>query len=121
MALHGYGGIGGDPDTLRTRYSSQVPSQSFNRAHGYENEEFDELAGQQFRTIDEDERRALVDEMQQHLAEDLPVLSLYVPTRQTFYDPEVFDAWYYTPGCPPCGATRNKHMYVTGQQSGLPE
>lgn len=38
--------------------------------------------------------------MQRILAEDLPVLSLYVPTRMTFYDEEVFDAWYYTPGCP---------------------
>jgi peptide/nickel transport system substrate-binding protein len=118
MSLIGYGGIGGDPNTLRERYSSQVPGMSFNRAHGYENAELDELADAQLGAIDENERQEMVDQMQHILAEDLPVLSLYVPTRATFFDPEVFDAWYYTPGCPPCGATRNKHMFVTGQEAG---
>ena len=118
MALHGYGGIGGDPDTLRTRYSSLAPGQSFSKAHGFENERFDELADQQRTTVDPDERQELVAEMQRILAEELPVMSLYVPVRRTFYEEEVFDAYYYTPGCPPCGATTNKHMLVTGQQVG---
>lgn len=103
------------------RYSSQVQPRSFNRALGYSNPEFDALAADQLYTVDEEQRTEMVAEMQGIIAEDLPVLSLYVPTRQTFFDPDGFDAWYYTPGCPPCGASRNKHMYVTGQEAGLTE
>jgi peptide/nickel transport system substrate-binding protein len=120
MALVGYGGIWDDPDNLRTRFHPQF-ARGFSMGPGYEDPEFNELAESQLVTIDEDERTQLAHQMQNILAQDLPVLSLYVPHRMVFYDPEVFDAWYYTPGCPPCGATRNKHMYVTGQRTGLPE
>ncbi len=114
MALHGYGGLGSDPDRLRERYHSETPNDSFTSVHGYANDELDELAEQQLVTVDEDERKEIVAEMMQILAEDLPVLSLYVPDRLTFYDESVFDAWAYTPTCTPCGATRNKYLYVTG-------
>lgn len=119
MTLAGYGGLMSDPDVLRTRYSSRVESDSFAQAKGYENARFDRLAAQQLRTVDTDERRGLIEEMQRIAAEDLPLLSLYVPNNTLFYDREVFDAWYYTPGCSPCGGTRNKHMFVTGQETGL--
>jgi peptide/nickel transport system substrate-binding protein len=121
LALHGYGGIMSDPDFLRTRFSSRVPARAFWRAHGYENEQFDDLAQEQLSTVDPDQRRALLGEMQGLLAEDLPVLSLYVPNRVLYYDSETFDAWYYTPGCSPCRGSRNKHMHVTGLETGLPE
>lgn len=116
MALIGYGGIQDDPDGLRTRFSSAVGGQSFSRAHGYADEAFDALAAEQIRTTDADQRLELIHDMQQILAEDLPVLSLYVPDRVAFYDRTVFDAWYHTPGCSPCRASRNKHMFVTGEQ-----
>jgi peptide/nickel transport system substrate-binding protein len=119
LALHGYGGIASDPDFLRTRFSSRVPARAFWRAQGYENERFDDLAQQQLSTIDTDERRELLVEMQQVLAEDLPVLPLYVPNRVLYYQPATFDAWYYTPGCSPCRGSRNKHMHVTGLETGL--
>ncbi|MDP8971534.1 MAG: ABC transporter substrate-binding protein [Actinomycetota bacterium] len=121
MQLHGYGGIMGDPDSLRTRFSSQVRSRSFNRAHGYANERFDQLAQQQLSTIDESRRRDLLAQMQRIIAEDLPVLPLYVPDRILFFDRNVFTNWYYTPGCSPCRGSRNKHMYVTGQKIGFEE
>jgi len=37
-----------------------------------------------------------------------------MPARIAFFDDKVFDGWYYTPGCSPCRATRNKHIFVTG-------
>ena len=119
MALVGFGGIMGDPDGLRTRYSSDAPGSSFTKAQGYSNPEFDELAEEQQVTIDPEERRELVAQMQQIIAEDLPTLSLYVPDDTVFFNREVLENWYYTPGCSPCGGTRNKHLFVTGQKTGF--
>lgn len=119
MMLHGYGGIMSDPDTLRTRFHSQSRSRSFTRAHGYANGEFDELADQQLATTDRERRFELVAQMQRILAEDLPVLSLYVPDRILFFDKDRFDGWYYTPGCSPCRGSRNKHMFVTASKVGF--
>ncbi|MEX2658613.1 MAG: ABC transporter substrate-binding protein [Acidimicrobiales bacterium] len=118
MALVGFGGIMGDPDTLRTRYGSDARGSSFNRAHGYSNPTFDELAQQQQVTVDRDERKELVSQMQEIIAEDLPTLSLYVPDDTVFFNREVLENWYFTPGCSPCGGTRNKHLFLTGEKMG---
>lgn len=120
MALVGFGGIMGDPDTLRTRYASDGPGGgSFNRTHGYSNPELDRLAKEQLVAVDRGERTALVAQMQQIIADDLPTLSLYVPDDTVFFDREVLENWYFTPGCSPCGGTRNKHLFVTGKQTGF--
>lgn len=119
MALIGFGGIMGDPDTLRTRYTSDAPGASFNNAQGYSNPKFDELAKEQLVTVDREERMELVSEMQQIIAEDLPTLSLYVPDDTVFFNRQVLENWYYTPGCSPCGGTRNKHLFLTGQETGF--
>ena len=119
MALVGYGGGTADPDFLRLRFASQVKARSFSRAQGYKNTEFDELAEQQLVTLDENKRREIIAQMQKILAEDLPIISLYVPARVSFFNKSVFDGWYYTPGCSPCRGTRNKHMLVTGKKIGF--
>lgn len=119
MSTIGYGGLMADPDTLRQRYHSEAPPRGHSTVHGYANPEVDELAEQQLTTVDSEQRRELVTELQQLIGEDLPVVSLYVPTRYLFYDEAVFDGWYYTPGCSPCRGSRNKHMFVTGQETGL--
>lgn len=118
LQLHGYGGIAGDPDTLRQRFADQANSTSFNKAWGFQNDRFDELATEQLATLDPDARGVLLDEMQAILAEQVPVLPIYVPDRVLFYDVDTFSNWYYTPGCSPCRGSRNKHMYVTGQTTG---
>jgi peptide/nickel transport system substrate-binding protein len=120
MALVGYGGVMADPDFLRERYSSKSKGRSFSRAYGYSNSRLDELAAKQLITLNANDRREIVAEMQQILADDLPVISLYVPYRLTLYNQRVlFDKWYYTPGCSPCRGTRNKHMFVTGKKNGF--
>lgn len=121
MSAIGYGGLMSDPDTLRQRYHSEAPPRGHSTVHGYANDEVDRLAEAQLTATDPDERREIVADLQHEIAEDLPVLSLYVPTRYLFYDETVFDGWYYTPGCSPCRGSRNKHMFVTGQETGLPE
>lgn len=119
MALVGYGGLMGDPETLSSRFSSTARGGGFSRAKGYENPEFDALAKSQLATLDEAERRAQVVRMQEMLARDLPVISLYVPDRTMIYRKGGFTNWYFTPGCSPCGATSNKHMLVTGRKVGF--
>lgn len=118
IAIIGYGGLGGDPDRLRQVFASTSPSRSFNRAQGYANPEFDRLAAAQFVTNDEAERRELVFAMQEILANDIPVLSLYFPRNIHLYRPDAFDAWYYTPGGIGSGVPMwwNKHAFVTGSR-----
>jgi peptide/nickel transport system substrate-binding protein len=119
IQLHGYGGIAGDPDTLRQRFTDQANSTSFNKAWGFQDDRFDELAVDQLAALDPDARGELLDEMQAILAEQVPVLPIYVPDRVLFYDTGTFGNWYYTPGCSPCRGSRNKHMFVTGETTGL--
>lgn len=115
MAVQGFGGLAGDPSGLIPRFTSNSRSTSFTRAHGYRNPTFDQIANEQASTVDVAKRRQLVDQMQAILAEDLPQISLYVPDQITFVDTKKFDAFAYTPGCPPCGATGSKRLLVTGQ------
>ena len=119
LQLHGYGNIGGDPDWLRQRFTEPANQGLFFRSWGFENERFDELAAAQLATLDPVARKELVVEMQEILAEEVPVLPLYVPDRVLFYDIDTFTNWYYTPGCAPCRGSRNKHMYVTGMTGGF--
>jgi peptide/nickel transport system substrate-binding protein len=120
MALIGYGGMTGDPDqNLRSRYAASPKSTSFTRAIGYSNPEVTELANRQLTTLDPQQRKALVQQIQRIVADDIPIIPLYTPLRMTFYKAGIFDNWYYTPGCTPCRGTRNKHMLVTGKRVGF--
>ena len=59
--------------------------------------------------------------MQRAIAEDLPLISLYMPNRISIFDKTVFDAWYFTPGGVFGGypGTLNKHVLITGKQVGF--
>lgn len=121
MALVGYGALGGDPDWLRLQLSSGTKGGNRIRVHGYHSPRFDELAARQLTAADAGARQNLIHEMQQLVADDLPMLCLYVPTRVIAFDEQVFDAWYFTPGGV-WGAypgALNKHALVTGRKTGL--
>jgi len=120
MAVVHFGGLGGDPSGLIQRFGSNGTSKSFTRIHGYKNATFDELAAQQAVTVDRTRRGELVEKMQQLLAVDVPELPLYIPDQVAFVDSKKFSGWAYTPGCPPCGATMNKRMLVTGSTTPAP-
>ena len=68
-----------------------------------------------------DERAALVRELQGLIAEDVPIIPMYLPKRILLYRKEVFDAWYYTPGGIFGGypGALNKHSFTTGRKSGF--
>ncbi|MFP5361449.1 MAG: ABC transporter substrate-binding protein [Thermoleophilia bacterium] len=155
MALLGYGGLGGEPDNLRTRMGVQPPGGAagkpaggaaggkgaggaaakgggkgkggggggdFTRVFGFTNPQFAALANKQLTAIDDQERRQALDEMQRIIAEEVPLLSLYVPRRTVFFREDTFAAWYYTPGGVFGGypGPINKHVFVTGKKTGLP-
>ena len=121
MALVAYGGLGADPDGLVSRLSSTSRAQSFQRIQGWNNPEFEQAAAAQRTTIDPTQRKALVATMQRAIAEDLPLISLYMPNRISIFDKTVFDAWYFTPGGVFGGypGTLNKHVLITGKQVGF--
>ncbi len=121
IAVVHFGGLSSDPSGLISRFASNAPGAAqFTRVKGYKNPEFDQVATEQSTTLDVPKRRELVDRMQSILAEDLPQLSLYVPDQIYFVDDKVFGGWAYTPGCPPCGATQNKRMLVSGNANPAP-
>lgn len=121
MALLGYGGLGGDPDLLRTRLSSTIKGSDFSRVQGYNNPRFEQLATQQLAAADQEQRRAAVQEMQRIVADDVPMISLYLPTRVTIFAKETFAAWYFTPGGVFGGypGPLNKHAFITGKTAGF--
>lgn len=124
VALSLYPGPGGtsltgDPDTLRTFFSSRLDDR-LQGAQGWQDPEFDRLASRQIVTADVEERKRLVARMQEIVARDLPALALYYPTLFTVYRREVFDRWYVTPGGFAGGleGVENKQVLITGSKTG---
>lgn len=79
------------------------------------------MAPKQLTAANEDERKAIVQQMQRVVAEDLPLISLFVTNRVQIFDKTVFDAWYFTPGGVFGGypGLLNKHVFVTGKTAGF--
>jgi peptide/nickel transport system substrate-binding protein len=117
----GPSGIGpnGDPEILRGVYHSTPPTE-FHKATGYANPEVDQLLEAQLETYDVEERKQLVGQIQQIVAEDLPLAMLYYTTMFFVSRTSVFDQWYYTPGGfgPGIPDVYNKHPYIAGRQVG---
>ena len=118
MSLIASGGMNGYPDYLRRVYASTT--RLTQHAQGYSNAEVDRLAQVQLTTLDDDERMEAIAEIQRIIAGDVPLLPLFYPTPFHIFRPEVFDAWYYTPGglggnIPVAG---NKQGFVTGRPTG---
>jgi peptide/nickel transport system substrate-binding protein len=112
-------GPGGDPEILRGIYYSKPPN-PFHKATGYGNPEVDRLLDAQLTTDDIGERKRLVGQIQELVAQDLPVAVLYYTTFFYVYRKSVFDQWYYTPGGfgPGIPDVSNKQAYITGRKRG---
>ena len=86
MVISGHGGIS-NPQIMR------VPSWP---ASTYQNSEYDSIFAAQEVEMDLDSRKELVNQLQEMVADDLPVYTLYHPYMWCVYDPEVLDTWFYT-------------------------
>jgi len=88
VAISGHGGIA-NPATLR------VPTWP---ASTYDDETYKRLYQEQASTVDEEQRRDIVLQLQQIVAEELPVLTLWHPKMRTVFCPSKLDTWFYTTG-----------------------
>ncbi|MCS6801827.1 MAG: ABC transporter substrate-binding protein [Dehalococcoidia bacterium] len=82
-------GVGGDPDFLRRWYAGEEAN-DFAQGSIFNNAEFDRLARDSAATVDERQRRAIVNRMQELLAEELPTIVLYHRRFYWAYDRTVF-------------------------------
>lgn len=88
LAISGHGGIA-NPAMLR------MPTWP---AGVYHNETYERLYHKQAGTIDPERRRELVWQLQEIIADELPVLTLWHPRMWTVVDASQLDTWFYTPG-----------------------
>ncbi len=117
MILVGFGGIGGDLDGLRSRFQSQSQARSFTRVQGYANPRFDELADRQLAETDATLRKQQGDEMQALLADDVPMLTLYLPQSVWLYRKGTLEDWYFAFGWYGGGTNgAYKQLFVSGQR-----
>lgn len=89
----GYGRLDIDPDWIRSFFhSSQNKPKGWNMS-GYTNPEFDRIADESARTMDEKKRRELVWEMQRILLNDVPYIPLYIPDMIEAVRKGEFSGW----------------------------
>lgn len=71
---------------------------SFSTSTGWNNSEFMALSNEQIATIDEKQRKVLVDKMQQLIADNVPTIPIMYRNVYSACNQEKFDGFFYTPG-----------------------
>jgi len=112
--MGGYGGLSGDPDLLRSNFSSDIKRSSFFAAYRYENAEFNKLAEQQKSETDPELRKDLIFKMQEIVAEDIPLYYLYGQGGYYVYNKNIYDGWFYPVSAPLLD--RSKLEYCRGKK-----
>ncbi|ACV61296.1 extracellular solute-binding protein family 5 [Desulfofarcimen acetoxidans DSM 771] len=85
LALISHGGMGGEPKVLNT----MITDKSFNSARYLKSEELNSLLQQQLEKINQQERRKLINRIQEIYAQEMPSLPLYYPSSYWVYDNQV--------------------------------
>jgi peptide/nickel transport system substrate-binding protein len=88
MALTSHIGVGGDPDYLRRWYAGEEAN-AFAQGSIFHNDAYTALGTQEAATLDPAQRRPLIFQMQQILADELPTIVLYHRRFYWVYDPAV--------------------------------
>jgi len=76
----GYGRLSLDPDYLRSFFHSSQDKIRGGNKSGYKNPDFDRIADESARTMDQEKRQKLIWDMQKILTRDMPYLPLYNPS-----------------------------------------
>lgn len=95
MVLTQHIGVGGDPDFLRRWYAGEEAN-AFARGSIFQSDRFAQLGEESATTLNPEERRAIVFQMQEILAEELPTIVLFHLRFYWVYNPSVFtpmDTW----------------------------
>lgn len=92
----------------------------FPESTGWNNTEFLSLANQQMSTLDEKERKALVDQMQVLIADNVPTIPLLYKNVYCACNQDKFDGFFYTPGGVGGGVPTeyNKLVFIYGKWNG---
>ncbi|TNJ63216.1 ABC transporter substrate-binding protein [Paenibacillus hemerocallicola] len=98
MAITGHIGLSGDPDYLRLWFLGKASNSLAARGKTFDNAEFQQFALQQIGELDPMKRKALVDSMQNILADELPTLVLYHRPFYYMFKKSVFDGYFNTYG-----------------------
>lgn len=97
LLLINSGGMGGDPDYLRSIYgntSANTASLHSATLKGYYNEKINELAVSQASEQNEDYRKEMIFEMQRIIAEDVPMILLYSNHDNFVYRHDHYNNWF---------------------------
>ncbi len=86
-----------DPDFLRSLFHSNPTLGTLNRS-GYKNPQYDDLADQQTKAVDEATRTRILGQMQDILAKDMPAYASFYPDDIYPYQVSAFDRWVYYKG-----------------------
>ena len=89
----GYGKLNLDPDYLRAFFYSKYDKPRGWNMSGYKNPNFDKIAKEQRSTINEEDRKKIIWEMQAILMEDVPYIPLYNPHIIEAIYKERFKGW----------------------------
>ncbi len=98
MAITSHVGVSGDPDFLRRWFTSTDYNAKASHGSILQNEEFKRLAEKQLILSDVDQRKQVVGQMQEVIAEEIPTLAIYHRPFYWMYDESTFNGWFNTWG-----------------------
>ncbi len=104
------------PDRMNDLFHSNLEIGSVNIG-GYNNPGFDQLGDKLRGTYDETERMNLIKEMQNLVANDVPVVTLYYQEIVSAYNPAIYDQYVFQLG----KGIINKLSFVSGEKSSIPK
>ncbi len=89
----GYGRLSLDPDYLRSFFHSGQDRPRGGNKTGYKNPEFDRIADESSRMMDQEKRRELIWDMQKIVMQDVPYVPLYNPNLIEAVRKDKFTGW----------------------------
>jgi peptide/nickel transport system substrate-binding protein len=99
LAILGHGGWGGDPDYLAARFAATPRQRNAAPSHsglpGFDQPELAALLARQQTEIDTERRRALINDIQQRLADLVPEIPLFYTTGYSVFRPAKYDGWMF--------------------------
>ena len=84
LAINGHGGI------VKPTIQPDWPATT------YDNPAYQSLYEEQKKILDYDQRKSRIYQLQEIIADDLPVYTLYHPKMCSVYNPEKLDTWFFT-------------------------
>lgn len=91
IVLNGHGGWGNDPNILTSQYSTLGKKQA--NIPGYENDEINRLCKEQIEQTDPEKRKEIIYNLQEVIAEEVPMLPLYNTVDYSIYRPKKYDGY----------------------------